>query len=73
MTTLKHEYDMVKPGLNLIPHDPTLSSYIFVLTEYKDRLLVFELFRHRDYHHRLGDRHERHVRLCDFAAALPWT
>jgi multiple sugar transport system permease protein len=35
VTTLKHEYDTVKPGLNLIPHDPTLSSYIFVLQNTK--------------------------------------
>jgi len=35
VTTLKHEYDTVKPGLNLIPSDPTLDSYIFVIEHTK--------------------------------------
>jgi len=35
VTTLKHEYDTVKPGLNLIPSDPTLEAYSFVIEHTK--------------------------------------
>ena len=35
VTTLKHEYDTVKPGLNLIPSDPTLEAYGFVIEHTK--------------------------------------
>jgi multiple sugar transport system permease protein len=35
VTTLKHEYDTTKPGLNLIPTDPTLDAYSFVIEHTK--------------------------------------
>ncbi len=35
ITTLKHEYDTVKPGFHPIPLDPTLEAYRFVLANTK--------------------------------------
>src|SRR5262249_15295293 len=35
ITTLKHEYDTVKPGFQPIPLDPTLEAYSFVVDHTK--------------------------------------
>ena len=35
ITTLKHEYDTVKPGFHPIPTDPTLEAYDFILQHTK--------------------------------------